>query len=115
MIDGKPFTDIIGEVEDGQLLRDLTDASYRMAAAVMETRKEGSITITLKYAPTGRESVQIDAKVDEKIPKHTRASTTFFVGSDGELMRNDPNQPKLPLRSVNDERGPLRRVDERMP
>ena len=111
MIDGKPFTDVIGEVEDGQLLRDLTEASYRVATAALETRKEGTITLTLKYTPTGRGSVQIDANVVEKVPKHTRPSTTFFVGEDGELMRNDPNQPKLPLRSVDDDRQPLRRVD----
>lgn len=101
MIDGRPFTDIIGEIEDGQLLRDLTDASYRVAEAAMETRKAGSITITIKYTPAGR-SVLIDADVKENVPKHSRPTTTFFVGDDGELMRNDPTQPRLPLRSVDD-------------
>lgn len=100
MHDGKPFTDVLGEVENGQLLRDLTREVYKITNATLETRKAGTLKITMKFTPTGRGSVEIDAKYDAAVPEHDRPTTTFFVGTDGELMRNDPSQPDLPLRVV---------------
>ena len=55
--------------------------------------------------------VELDAKIDATVPEHDRPSTTFFVTPEGTLMRNDPNQPRLPLREVVDERtGELKTV-----
>jgi hypothetical protein len=34
------------------------------------------------------------------VPEHDRPTTTFFVGKDYSLQRNDPAQPRLPLREV---------------
>ena len=45
----------------------------------------------------------IDAKYDAKEPEHDRPTTTFFTTPDGTLMRNDPSQPRLPLREVDTE------------
>lgn len=96
---GKPFTDVLGEIENGELLRDLTEAVYNITFAVMETRKPGELKITLKFVPTGK-SVEVLSKYDSKEPEHDRMTTTFFVAQDGALVRNDPNQPRLPLREV---------------
>lgn len=99
-MNGRPFTDVIGEIENGQLLRDLTEQVYKIVEAALDTRKPGTLSLALKFSPTGRGSVEIDAKYDAKIPEHARPTTTFFTTPDGTLLRDDPNQPKLPLRAV---------------
>lgn len=99
-IPGKPFTDVLGEIENGQLLRDMTEAVYNVIAAVMETRKPGKIKLVLDFTPTGKGTVNVDADYDVNEPEHDRPTTTFFVGRDFSLMRNDPAQPRLPLREV---------------
>jgi hypothetical protein len=109
-IDGKPFTDLLGEIEGGRLLRDLTKAAYEVTRAAMEVRKAGSIKLSITITPTGRGATEIDAKIDVKIPEHERPSTTFFVTPDGTLLRDDPQQQKLPLREVADYQAPLREV-----
>jgi hypothetical protein len=98
-IKGKPFTDVLGEVENGELLKELTEEVYNIVAAVMETRKKGSLKISMTFTPTGK-AVAIDGDWDSNIPEHDRQSTTFFVLPDLTLVRNDPDQPKLPLREV---------------
>lgn len=99
-IPGKPFTDVLGEIENGQLLHDLTEAVYNIIASVMETRKAGKLKIALSFTPTGKGTVNVDCDYEAKEPEHDRPTTTFFVGKDFSLQRGDPNQPKLPLREV---------------
>lgn len=111
-IEAKPFTDTLGEIEGGQLLADLTRQLHTITRAVMETRKAGSLKLTIALAPTGRGAVGVDARIDVKVPEHDRPSTTFFVDEGGTLIRNDPNQPLLPLREVPAARGPLRQVGD---
>lgn len=110
-IEGRPFTDVLGELENGYLLKELTAKVYEVVNASRETRKPGAIKLAIKISPTGKGSVELDAKIDATVPEHDRPSTTFFVTSEGTLMRNDPSQPRLPLREVVDERtGELRTV-----
>lgn len=99
-IPGKPFTDVLGEIENGQILRDLTEAYYEIIQAAMEVRKGGSLSLTVSFSPTGKGTVEVDARFSKKVPEHDRPSTTFFVGRDFSLQRSDPNQPRLPLREV---------------
>jgi hypothetical protein len=99
-IPGKPFTDTLGELDNGTLHNDLTEAVYNIMAAVMETRKKGSLKLSISFTPTGRGTVEVAADFDASIPEHDRASTTFFVGKDLSLQRRDPNQPDLPLQAV---------------
>lgn len=101
MINGKSITDVMGEAENGQFITDLTDELYDVVKAVMEQRKPGTISINLAFIPTGR-SVAVAASFKGKKPEEPRPSTTFFVSDDGALMRDDPRQPKLPLREVVD-------------
>ena len=46
-IPGKPFTDLLGEIEGGELLHDLTEAYYLIVSAVMETRKAGKLKLAI--------------------------------------------------------------------
>lgn len=100
---GKPFTDLLGEVENGQLLRELTEAVYNVVAAVVDTRKPGKLKLALDFAPTGKNTVKIDADFSTTEPEHDRPTTTFFVGNDLTLLRDDPRQERLPLQAVPDD------------
>jgi hypothetical protein len=111
---GKPFTDTLGEIEGGRFLREATEQVREIVLAVMETRKKGSMTLKFAFTPTGKGAVEIDAKLDAKVPEHDRTTTTFFTTPEGTLMRDDPAQPRLPLRSVDPDRfhEPLRHVND---
>jgi len=99
-IPGKPFTDTLGEIANGEALNELTAATYEIIEAVMDTRKPGSISFTINFNPTGKGSIEATAKIANKVPEHDKPTTTFFVGKDFSLQRSDPNQPRLPLREV---------------
>ena len=112
-INGKPFSDTLGEIEGGRVLREATELAREIVNAVLETRKKGSLTLKLSFTATGKGSIEVDCKLESKIPEHDRMTTTFFATHDGTLIRDDPDQPKLPLRKVSDEsQAPLRRVDD---
>ena len=99
-INGRPFSDVLAEIQNGELLAELTQAVYAMVGKVMEVRKPGKMKIVLEFTPTAKGSISISADFDTKEPEHDRPSTTFFVANDGALRRDDPNQPKLPLHAV---------------
>lgn len=101
-IDGRPITDVLGEINGGEFVAELTSALYDVVRATRDTMKPGALKIGLKITPTGRGSVTIDAKLDATIPEHVRPATTFFVNDDGTLLRDDPRQERLPLREVID-------------
>jgi hypothetical protein len=83
-----------------------------MIAAVQDVRKAGKLSITFEFVPTGRGTVNVEANFKAAKPEHSRSTTTFFVGSDLSLQRNDPSQPRLPLREVADNQDPVRVVNE---
>ena len=90
-IPGKPLTDTLGELENGQFLSELTEAVYSIIAKVMETRKPGKLKINMSFTPTGKGTVNVDADFDAKEPGHDRPTTTFFVGKDYSLQHMTAN------------------------
>lgn len=105
---GRPFTDFLGDLG---IVGDLTTLQNEVVRAVNETRKPGKIKFEIEYKPTGRQTVTARASFDAKIPEHDRPDTTFFSTPDGTLLRDNPDQQKLPLRAVEDydqETGELR-------
>lgn len=113
MHDGKPITDTLGEIENGQFLRDLTRELRKITNAVSDTRKVGKLTISLEIKPTGRATVEIAAKYDAKAPEHDRPTTVFFLTDGGTLLRDDPTQERLPFREVpRDDQTEARRIGD---
>lgn len=96
----RPFADVIREVHHGITYAELTEAVARLAAAVIDTRKPGSIKLELKIRPNGEKAVFTTATVTTKIPSRTIGETIFFVDEDGALVREDPRQQRLPLQAV---------------
>ena len=103
----RSFAVLLGELEDGVLLDDLTKTIKEVVQELedMSLRKGGSAvkgSLTLKLAVTAKDGViEIIPDVATKTPTQSRRRSIFWRGKDGLLVRSDPNQPDLPLRDVN--------------
>lgn len=103
MFHGKPLTDILREVEGGQFIAEVSEDFYAMLEKVKETGQPGTMTIKLRASPTGKSTVSIGADHSTKEPSLKRPDTTFFYGKDGKsLVRDNPDQERLPLVQVVD-------------
>lgn len=105
----RPFADVVRELAAGQTYNELTDVLGQIVAGVIKQRRPGSLTLKLKIMPNGENSVRITDAVDAKIPASPRSDTVFFAEA-GALVREDPRQAKMELRSVETERKPLKEV-----
>lgn len=105
------FTDIVGSLEGGRAFEQLNDALAEVVQAVLQHRKAGEISLSVKVNPNGENAVSIIPTIKVKAPEGSRAVTTFFADEHGNLLRRDPRQRELPLREVADrETGELKNV-----
>ena len=98
------FTDVIGALENGRAFDDLNEQLGEVVNAVREHRKPGEITLTLKITPNGEHAVSVMSNIKSRAPEAARGVTTFYADAAGNLLRNDPRQPKLPFREVADDK-----------
>ena len=109
---GRPFTDILRDLAGGMTAMTITEKLEEVSMAVLETGKEGALTLTLKIKPNGLRSVFITDEIKTKIPDMPRGDTIFFADDAGTLVRDDPRQGKLDLKEVpTNEPGPLMEVN----
>jgi len=91
------FQETIVQINNGAAVAELSDALEKVVAAVRQTGKSGTITLTLK----GTSNVLlIESQVKTKLPEPERGMTIFYATEDNKLVRNDPRQQMLPLRVV---------------
>lgn len=75
--------------EASVMLRDL-------AQRVRDTGKAGTITLQLRIAPIKNTTqVAISDKLSVKAPEYDRPTTIYYTTEDGEITRDDPDQPSL--------------------
>lgn len=99
----KNFIQTVAEINAGALQEELSDALRTLVQEVRKTGGKGSLTLVLDIkAAKGNQSVIVDADVKLKAPKLERPTEFFFVGRDNSLLRDHPDQQKLPLRAVDD-------------
>lgn len=91
----------------GDQYQDITDQLAEVVRATMETGKVGALTISLKIRPTAANAVQLECDVKAKIPAKPTPPTIFFVANEDSLVRNDPNQMRLPLKAAAVDDGPM--------
>lgn len=96
----RPFADVLRDLSGGQTYEELGSRLTEIVQAVMEHRKGGELVIKLKVKPNGESSVMITDEIKSKVPEGARGETLFFATMGGSLVREDPRQEKLPLRSV---------------
>ena len=75
----------------------------RGGLAKCATGRAGTLTYKIKILPNARKGVRVEDTVDVKKPKEELGISYFWVGQGGALLRNDPNQTELQLRTVADD------------
>jgi hypothetical protein len=110
------FQETILQVNNGAALAELSDALAKLVAAVRQTGKKGSLTLTLRVTPASKASsdvLLVEAEVKARVPEQERGSTIFYATDNNLLVRNDPKQQMLPLRVIDidtPQRGELKEV-----
>lgn len=83
----------------GVTLAQLDHELAQLVLTVQQNRRPGSLTYKIKISPNGK-GIKLEDDVAIKEPKAETGVSHLFVGEGGVLLRNDPNQLNLPLRSV---------------
>jgi hypothetical protein len=93
----KPFATVLLSLGRGATERELSEALHDLVARVRDTRKKGVLVYTLEVAPLKGESdaLMLSDGIKLKLPEHDRSASIFFADRDGNLVRDDPNQPSL--------------------
>jgi len=99
-----PFSQQISHLSKGTLDAELTATLTDLVKAINDHGKKGSITLTLNLKPEVQngEVKMISIKPDVKVssPQPQRLSSIMFPTYDGDLLRNDPDQAQLDLKTV---------------
>ncbi len=98
------FSQQIAHLAKGTLDAELTLALTDLVKAINDHGKKGSITLTLSLKPEVQngEVKMISIKPDVKVssPQPQRLSSIMWPTYDGDLLRNDPDQGTLDLKTV---------------
>jgi hypothetical protein len=96
------FNVVIAGLNYGNTLEELSERLSQCVAASRDTGKASSLTLTLKIKPHRNGQYELTEKVAAKIPDPERGITLMFGTPDGNLVRDDPRQIQLDLRTVDD-------------
>ncbi|WP_105215742.1 hypothetical protein [Pseudoalteromonas sp. T1lg22] len=103
-----PFSQHVSYFEKGCLDEELTEQLAEVIKGVRETGRQGSLTLQLKVSlmKGSEDTVTIQSTVNNKVPQLDRAQTIMWSTHDGDLIRNDPHQQSLDLKTVATSTGP---------
>jgi hypothetical protein len=95
----KTFTQFLHEQRRGLLHQELSDVLAEAGRAVAEHEKPATITLKIKIAPMKKYpgAVEVTDTVTSSLPEADRHAGIFYPDEHGNLNRNDPRQPELPL------------------
>lgn len=98
----RPFADFLLDLAAGSIHTELSEELVTLVEAVRATGKKGSLQLTLAVATVGanHDALQVTARVTAKPPASDPQSSIFFPDHDGNLRRDNPAQPRLPLSAV---------------
>lgn len=110
-VDGA-FLRTLQSYRNGEILSELSDALRKVNEAVNTAKKPGTITLKVKVTPNG-EAYAYAPEVSVKLPLVAKPAAIFFMDDAFNLVREDPNQQSLPLRSIDGgaEEKPLKKVE----
>ena len=84
----------------GQLALALSERVQKVVDAVVATQRKGSVTLCIKIELEKSGSspmVMIEPVVSSKIPHRPQLSRRMFVGKNGSLHEEDPNQMQFQM------------------
>jgi hypothetical protein len=94
------FTNLLQQHRQGGCLDELGQALRDVIDAAQLTGNPGVITLKLMIDPTKSGAMEIYDDLKVTMPKAEKVGSLFFVGEGGALVRNNPNQLEMPLRSI---------------
>lgn len=97
------FLTTLQAMPGGDILPDLSAALQEVTRAVREHSQKGKLTLDIIVSPAGRgvgDTVIVAGEITVKLPKPERRKGIFFTTEEGELRRDNPNQPQLKLTVV---------------
>lgn len=95
----KPFAAVLQEIKRGRLHDELSKELHELIAAVTDTGKPGVITLQIKVEPakkTRGNMLVLADHVQVKKPTAERDVSYWFITPDGNLSKDDVNQPTIP-------------------
>jgi hypothetical protein len=106
------FSSTVSELHRGELLGTLDAELAEVVEAVRHTGKTGSITLTIRVSveQMGSDQVSVGANTKVVAPKMPRAESLFYAHG-SRLVREDPRQTRLELRTAETVDEPLRRAE----
>lgn len=103
-VGGKQFVQVLGEIRGGLLQLSATQQLADVVKACQYAGKSGEIVLKIKIEPHGRDNAEmhLSGTITTKKPADPNVGekSVFFATHDGDLVREDPNQQQLGLRSV---------------
>lgn len=90
----RPFADALLELSGGRTHAELGEQLHDLIAAVRDTGKKGSLTLTITVSrmKNSERVLQVVDDVRSKIPALDREVSVFYTDADGNLTRTDPQQ-----------------------
>jgi hypothetical protein len=103
------FVSILADLDEGNVSNHLTEQLRRVTLAVLDTGKDGDVTLKIKVTKEAR-MLLLKALVTMKVPQADTEATLFFADKQGYLQKDDPLQ--VPLKGVTPKSPtPLRSVE----
>jgi hypothetical protein len=98
----RPFAAVLQDINNGAVADQLARDVQNLVQAVQELGRKGKLTVTLEVAPRkgNAAALNLTARRDLKLPQEEPVESVFFADATGNLLRDDPRQMALPLRTV---------------
>lgn len=102
----RPFGEWLALEDHGRLHDDLSDQLNELIDAVCNTSKKGTLTLQIAVSPSTKTPmgevamVTVAPTITLKAPRPSASESIYFVDKWRNLIRDNPAQPKLPLRQV---------------
>lgn len=94
-----PFSQQLQVLNRGAFDDEIGEALADLVKAVRQTGKAGTLTITIgvnKLNARDENALKLTPKCKVKIPELAPYENIMFSTADGDLLRDDPNQRKIP-------------------
>ena len=97
----RPFNAWLLEQRNGALHGELTEKLAEVVQAAVEHGKKGKLTLIIEIQPDkDLEAVFVRDEIKPLVPQPARGTALYHTDEAGNMTRNNPRQPELPLREV---------------
>jgi len=97
------FMSLLQQHRHGEILSDLSESIRKVTQAVQDSGRGGSITLKIDIRPASKGragALVVEDEIKEKMPTEDKTGSIFFADKNYNLIRDDPNQTVLELRTV---------------